>query len=79
MNTTSVAKKKLALIWMHELNLGHINFEFDFFKKIVDNFYTSICKKKKKSKYGVIEFGAMIKQCQYIFLNVYDNFGMEFI
>ena len=59
-----------ALVWVHELNLGPMDFELDA-KKVVDNFLST--------KHDVTEFGNIIQSCQSLFRNLYENSKVEFV
>lgn len=59
-----------TLDWVHALNLGPIDFEFDP-KRMVDSF--------SSSTHDIIEFGMIIHKCRTIFKQYYVNFSVEFI
>jgi ribonuclease HI len=59
-----------ALEWVHELNLGPIDFELDA-KKVVDNFLST--------KHDGTEFGDIIQSCRSLFRNFYENSKVEFV
>jgi hypothetical protein len=59
-----------ALRWVHDLNLGPIDFELDS-KIVVDSFFSS--------KSDSTEFGDIIKNCRSLFTDLYTNSSVEFI
>ncbi|XP_024626712.1 uncharacterized protein [Medicago truncatula] len=59
-----------ALEWVHELNLGPMNFEMDS-EKVVDNFLST--------DHDAIEFKNIIQNCQSLFRNYYENSKVEFV
>jgi hypothetical protein len=60
----------LALWWVHELNLGPVDFELDS-KLVVDSFR---CHRK-----DFTEFGAIIQHCKVLFSSFYVNSSVEFV
>jgi len=59
-----------ALEWMHELNLGPIDFEMDA-KIMVDSFLSS--------RHDVTEFGIIIQNCKTLLRHYYENSTVEFV
>jgi len=59
-----------ALEWVLELNLGPIDFEMDA-KKVVDNFLST--------NHDATEFGNIIRNCQSLFRNYYENSKVELV
>ena len=59
-----------ALDWVHNLNLGPVDFELDA-KRVVDGFNSLNC--------GVTEFGNIIEHCKSLFSNYYVNSHVEFV
>jgi hypothetical protein len=59
-----------ALNWMHELNLGPVDFALDS-KRVVDSFFSS--------RPGHTEFGDFVKNCKSCFSNFYNDLSVEFI
>jgi ribonuclease HI len=59
-----------ALNWVHELNLGPIDFELDS-KRVVDSF--------SSSRPDATEFGDIIKNCKSCHSNFYNDSSVEFI
>jgi hypothetical protein len=59
-----------ALRWVHDLNLGPIDFELDS-KIVVDSFFSS--------NSDSTEFGDIIKNCRTLFTDLYINSSVEFI
>ncbi|CAJ2647159.1 unnamed protein product [Trifolium pratense] len=59
-----------ALKWVHELQLGPVDFEFDS-KRVVDSFHSSV---KDYSEFGVI-----MDHCNLVFNNYYRNSSVEFV
>jgi ribonuclease HI len=60
----------LALKWVHELNLGPVDFELDS-KIVMDNFHSK--------KHDVSEFGEIIAHCKRLFSSFYSNSSVQFI
>ncbi|GAU48398.1 hypothetical protein TSUD_405430 [Trifolium subterraneum] len=59
-----------ALNWVHELNLGPVEFELDS-KRVVDSFHSS--------KRDFTEFGVIVEHCKSIFSTYYRNSSVEFV
>ncbi|KAK2362141.1 hypothetical protein QL285_087230 [Trifolium repens] len=59
-----------ALNWVHELNLGPVEFELDS-KRVVDSFHSS--------NQDFTEFGVILNQCKLMFSNFYSNSSVEFV
>ncbi|XP_045822393.1 uncharacterized protein LOC123915300 [Trifolium pratense] len=59
-----------ALNWVHELNLGPVDFELDS-KIVVDSFHSNKC--------DATELGDIISHCKQLFSNYYNNSSVEFI
>jgi ribonuclease HI len=59
-----------ALNWVHELQLGPVDFELDS-KRVVDSFHSLA------QDYS--EFGVIIDHCKIIFSNYYSNSSVEFV
>jgi hypothetical protein len=59
-----------ALNWVHELNLGHVDFELDS-KVVVDNFHSN--------KIDDTELRDIISHCRMLFSSCYNNSSVEFI
>ncbi|GAU50345.1 hypothetical protein TSUD_409300 [Trifolium subterraneum] len=59
-----------ALNWVHELNLGPVDFELDS-KIVVDSFHSNKC--------DVTELGDIISHCKRLFSTYYKNSSVEFI
>jgi ribonuclease HI len=59
-----------ALNWVHELNLGPVDFELDS-KVVVDNFHSN--------KIDDTEVGDIISHCRKLFSSCYNNSSVEFI
>ncbi|CAJ2664712.1 unnamed protein product [Trifolium pratense] len=58
------------LKWVHELNLGPVDFELDS-KRVVDSFHSS--------SRDLTKFGAIIDHCKLVFSNYYRNSSVEFV
>ncbi|XP_024632826.1 uncharacterized protein [Medicago truncatula] len=56
--------------WVHELNLGLMDFEMDA-KKVADNFLST--------NHDATEFENIIQNCQSLFRNYYENSKVEFV
>ncbi|KAK2415192.1 putative mitochondrial protein [Trifolium repens] len=59
-----------ALTWVHELNLGPVDFELDS-KKLVDRLHAST--------HDATEFGDIITRCKSLFSQFYNNSRVEFV
>ncbi|XP_045794003.1 uncharacterized protein LOC123888879 [Trifolium pratense] len=59
-----------ALNWVHELNLGPVDFELDS-KIVVDSFHSNKC--------DATELGDIISHCKQLISNYYNNSSVEFI
>jgi len=59
-----------AFQWVHELQLGPIEFELDS-KKMVDSFGAN--------RHDSTEFGAIINNCKIMFNHLYENSSVEFV
>ncbi|WJX93691.1 hypothetical protein P8452_75185 [Trifolium repens] len=59
-----------ALNWVHELQLGPVDFELDS-KRVVDSFHSLA--------HDYSEFGVLIDHCKSIFSNYYSNSSVEFV
>jgi ribonuclease HI len=59
-----------ALKWVHELNLGQVDFELDS-KLVVDSLHSN--------KHEASEFSDIIVYCKRLFSLFYSNFSVEFI
>jgi ribonuclease HI len=59
-----------ALDWVHNLNLGPVDFEMDA-KRVVDSFNSRNC--------DVTEFGSIIEHCKSLCSNFYENSRVEFV
>jgi len=59
-----------ALDWVHELNIGPVDFELDA-KRVVDSFNSQNC--------DATEFGNIISYCKSLCINFYENSSVEFI
>lgn len=59
-----------AFEWVHELNLGPLDFELAA-KRVVDSFLSP--------KHDVIKFGILIQNCKAFFRHYFKNPGIEFV
>lgn len=59
-----------ALDWVHELNIGPVNFELDA-KRVVDSFNSQNC--------DAMEFGNIISHCKSLCINFYENSSVGFV
>jgi ribonuclease HI len=59
-----------ALTWVHQLNLGPVEFELDS-KRVVDRFHSS--------SRDLTEFGAIMDHCKFTFSTYYRNSSVEFV
>jgi hypothetical protein len=55
---------------MHELNLGHVDFELDL-KVVVEKFHSN--------KIDDIELGVIMSHCKRLFSTCYNNSSVEFV
>jgi ribonuclease HI len=59
-----------ALSWVHELNLGPVDFELDS-KLVIDGFHSN--------NHDATEFGEIISHCKRLYRSFYVNSSVEFI